>query len=481
MADLPEEDYPGVQPLSNYRGLRYGPNFSPQSRGSQSVGVDGTNQKLRDPNLGSPFTFRVRPPATLVNALLGQGTAVTKGPFDPHLRDVFEDALNNLQVVEERFAETPPLATAQEVEDARNALLGGRPAPNQNININIIETAQAANNHFRRQLDARASFDARTFSPSSDTQGSGVSRPDDMVAGNGEKFNPDKIEGSSANQSAFSDLAQARDVLVQLNKMLATPPLTLLINPEQLMITYGKKQTYTDRNRFNYVFQSWGEEQVRLNVTGKSGGFVVGSIGDGPDNLKTKTNSVSGYQYASKWDSVAWQNLMSLFAFYRNNGYIYDGGGAGGGPSEAHLFIGSIEITYDQWVYVGNFENFQYQYTEDKQQGAVEFTFDFVVSFMFDRAQGGEIQKWKSPTPSPGEARDANRARSAAEFESIIGQGANATYTQTLPDGVGGASATCILNDQCNPFQSRRNPSQGEEVAPGVFLPPGRTSRGGGL
>jgi len=483
MADLTEEDYPGIQPLSNYRGLRYGPHFRPQNRGSQSAGVDGTNQKLRDPNLGSPFTFRVRPPATLVNALLGQGAAVTKGPFDPHLRKVFDDALNQLAVVEQRFAETPPLATAQEVEDARNALLGGRPAPNQNINI--IETAQAANNNFSRQLKAQASFDARSFSPSSDTQGSGVSRPDDLIAGNGEKFNPDKIEGSSANQPAFSDLAQARDVLVQLNKMLATPPLTLLINPEQLTITYGKKQIYTDRNRFNYIFQSWGEEQVRLNVTGKSGGFVVGAVGGAGEVQRTNdglqptaTDEPSGYQYASKWDSIAWQNLMSLFAFYRNNGYIYDGGGAGGGPSEAHLFIGSIEITYDQWVYVGNFENFSYQYTEDKQQGGVEFSFDFVVSFMFDRAQAGEIQKWKSPTPSPSEEF---QTRVNAEFESIIGQGANATYTQTIPDGVGGASATCILDPQCNPFQSRRNPSQGEEVAPNVFLAPGRTSRGGNL
>ena len=75
MADLTEEDYPGIQPLSNYRGLRYGPNFQPQNRGAQSIGLDGTLQKLRDPELGSPFTFRVRPPATLVNALAGGGGA----------------------------------------------------------------------------------------------------------------------------------------------------------------------------------------------------------------------------------------------------------------------------------------------------------------------------------------------------------------------------------------------------------------------
>lgn len=473
MADLSDSDYPGIQPLSNYRGLRYGPNFVPQNRGAESLGIDGTLQKLRDPNLGSPFTFRVRPPATLVNSLLGRGSAVTKGPFDPALRKVFEDALNNLQIVEQRFADG--LATPQELEDARNGLLGGRPPANQNINI--IETAQAANNNFRRQLDARASFDARNFSPSSDTQGSGVTQSPDMIARNGERFNPDKVEQSSANQPAMSDLAQARDVIVQLNKVLATPPLTLLINPEQLQITYAKKQSYQDRNRFNYIFQSWGEEQVRLNVSGRSGGFVVATpngagaferTGSG-GLVPAENDEVSGYQYASKWDSIAWQNLMGLFAFYRNNGYIYDGGGRP--RSEAHLFVGNIEIVYDQWVYVGNFENFQYQYEEGKQHGAVAFSFEFVASFIFDRAQAGEIQKWKSPTPSPSEEFE-NRVN--AEFASIIGESGNANYTQTVPDGFGGAPSTAVLDDGVDIFQ---NPLRGPELAPGVFAPPGSTVR----
>lgn len=486
MADLNEEDFPGWQPLANYDGFAYGPGFAPSSRSAESLAMDGTLQKLRDPHRGSPFTFRVRPPATIVNALLGQGGARTQGPFDPLLRQVFDDAMANLQLVEQQFAQG--LATEQELADARNALLGGRPPGSQNINI--IETAQAANSNFRRQLDARESFDARNFRPNSDTQGSGVTRSPEMIARNGERFDPDKVEQSTANQAAVSDLNQARDVLVQLNKVLATPALTLLVNPQQLQIQYTKKQIYQDRNRFNYIFQSWGEEQVRLSVTGKSAGFVVGSLGGEGETDETsqgvipsKTKSVSGYQYASKWDSAAWQNLMGLFAFYRNNGYIYDHGTGYGPPSEAHLFIGNIEIVYDQWVYVGNFENFQYSYSEDKQQGAVEFSFEFVASFIFDRSQASTVTKIQGPTPSPGDPQSpADRARIEAEFESIISQSSNASYGQTVPPGFGGNPSTSILDPGVDPFESQ-NPFQGPEIAPGVFLPPGSTTRfptGGG-
>jgi len=485
MADLTDEDYPGIQPLANYRGLAYGPNFQPQSQGAESLGLDGTLQKLRDPELGSPFTFRVRPPATLVNALAGRGGARTgNDAFDPNLRAVFEAALKEFKLVEQRFFEGA--ATEQELENARAALAGGR--PQAGTNLNIIETAQRANSNFDGVLSARQQFGQRGFTPTSSTQGAGLTQSEDKVAANGERFDPQQVGSSNANQAAVSDLAQAQNVIVQLNKVLATPPLTLLVNPEQLTITYTKKQIYTDRNRFNHIFQSWGEDQPRLSVTGKSGGFLVGTpAGAGTfdktiDGIVPSDNDeVSGYQYASKWDSIAWQNLMSLFAFYRNNGYIYDSGGRP--KSEAHLFIGNIEIAYDQWVYVGNFENFSYQYTEMKQHGAIEFSFEFVVSFMFDRSQGGQVSRMPSVTPSPSDERATGRARAAAEFNALVAESGNSTITQTLPAGATGNAGTGILDPGVDPFESR-NPFQGPEIAPGVFLPPGSTTRfpaGGGL
>jgi hypothetical protein len=397
---------PRFQPLGVYRGLDAGPGWGRDSVEAQSQAIDGTKQRLRDSQLGSPFTFRVAPPSILLEALLGNGGAQTRDFFDPLLRQVYDDAEKTFQATQEAFESGA--ATLADVEAARQGMLGGRP-PNSGQNIDIIEAATRSKSNFSSVVDRREQFRQSNFFATGPTRGTTLTLLEDMIASNGIRFNPSKVSTSQANQSAVADLIQALDVIVQLNRVIATPALTLLINPEQLQINYAKKQSYQDRNRYNYIFQSWGEEQVRLSVSGRSAGFVAGSGGNPRLQRATRNNqsvvtgqlteSVSGYQYASKWDSAAWQNLMALFTFYRNNGYIYDT--AGRPRSEAHLFIGNIEIAYDQWVYVGNFENFSYEYDENKQHGAVAFSFEFTASAIYDRAQDGPVRPLFSPTPSP--------------------------------------------------------------------------------
>lgn len=394
------------QPLGTYRGLDAGPGWARNSVASQSQAIDGTKQSLRDPALGSPFTFRVAPPSILLDALLGNGGAQTRDFFDPLLRQVYDEAEKTFQATQAAFE--AGTATLADVEAARQGLLGGRP-PNSGQNIDIIEAAMRSKNNFASVVDRREQFRQSNFYATGPTRGTTLTTLDNMIAANGIRFDPSNVGASQANQAAVADLTQALDVIVQLNKVLATPALTLLVNPEQLSITYAKKQVYQDRNRCNYIFQSWGEEQVRLSVSGRSAGFVAGSGGNPGLQRATRndqqvitgqvTQSVSGYQYASKWDSAAWQNMMALFTFYRNNGYVFDT--AGQPRSEAHLFIGNIEIAYDQWVYVGNFDSFNYDYDETKQHGAVQFNFDFTVSFMYDRAQAGPVRPISPPTPSP--------------------------------------------------------------------------------
>lgn len=407
MADRPNRrEASPWRSLGTSGALQTGPNWARTGVRSKSFAIDGTKQNLRDPSLGSPFTFRVAPPDTLLDALLGRGEADTQGIFDPILREQFLAAEREFE-----FVRNDPNSTEEEINEAAQALLGGRaPAPGQNIGI--IDAAIQSTNNYGAQVRRRQEFRQSNFFATGPERGVTLRTLQNYVAANGIQFDPAKAPQTEANQAAVSDLSQALDVIVQLNPMAVTPSLTLLVNPENMNITYSKKQVYQDRSRFNYIFQSWGEEQVRLSVSGKSAGFVVGSqgdsvpgqvIGEPEDNLDPKfTGSTSGYQYASKLDSAAWHNLMGLFSFYRNNGYIYDNSQVP--RSEAHLFIGHIEISYDQFVYLGQFENFQYQYVETKQHGAIEFSFDFVVSFMFDNAQGGPVRPIQAPTPSPSAA-----------------------------------------------------------------------------
>jgi hypothetical protein len=421
---------------------------------SESRAIDGTTQRLRDSRLGSPFTFSFAPPSVLLDALLGRGQARTQDAFDPLLRRAFQEAEARFLAVRADF--DAGNATREELEVARRGMLGTRtPAPGQNIDI--IEAAQRAMNNFSTLVDQRNQIRTSNFFATGPKRGTTLRRLEKLIARNGIRFNPREVEESQANQAAVSDLIQALDVVVQLNRILATPSLTLLVNPEQLQITHSKRQAYTDRSRFNYVFQSWGEEQVRLSVSGRSAGFVVGSRGSG-DSTRSTTLGASGYQYASKWDSAAWQNLMSLFTIYRNNGYFYDTSGRP--KSEAHLFVGSVEITYDQWVYVGNFDNFNYSYEEEKQHGVVQFSFDFTASQVFDRNQREAVRPFPTPpTPSPSEAPDTDDPL-------IPNQQAKATLTQTqtfprldLPSLGGVLSPALSLIESLDPTSESLDPT----------------------
>lgn len=214
---------------------------------------------------------------------------------------------------------------------------------------------------------------------------------------------------SASGSSAFPTLADATmaaDIALQLQTMLNAPPLTLLVNPSEMSITYTNIQNYSTRTRYGYVFERWGEEQPRISFSGSTGAFIAGAA-DAPGTDvyaaqgRGETTVPTGVQFASKRDSAAWQNLMSLLLMYRNGGYIYDTVGA----SEAHLFIGSIAIDYDQWTYVGHIESFSYSY-EEGMPHRIEWSMEFVVSRMYDNSETTySVLPLLAPTTSPSDPK----------------------------------------------------------------------------
>jgi len=343
-----------LKPAAVYEGISTGPGFSRTYETQEGVPVDASKAILRDPTYGSPFTFRVVPPLILLDALANQE--------EQQSIDILGAALK----VNDTFADY-----------------------------------ERKINQFR---------DAQAYTLSNEN----LVRLETFISNKGVQFNALTGQASLANDLAFSDLRHAASVLSQLRRMVETPPLTMLVNPQSMTITHTKKQQYTDRNRDGYIFQSWGEEQVRINISGKTGAWYAGSRftdSGAPENFRglgaesrgrvSESTAVSGLQAASRVHSASWQNFQALLAFYRNNGYIYDLVDG----SEAHEWIGGIAIDYDQWTYVGHFENFGYGHTEQTMLGGVEFTFDFVASSVFDNAQREfQVLPINSPTPSPSSA-----------------------------------------------------------------------------
>jgi hypothetical protein len=217
----------------------------------------------------------------------------------------------------------------------------------------------------------------------------------------------------NTERAVVTDLVTVADIQYQVEKMLQTPPLTLFVNPNTLTINRSSVQQFSNRTRYGKVFERWGEAQATLSISGSTGAFAAGNP-TGTAGFAGPTNSENevptGVQFASKRDSAAFQQLMSLFHIYRNNGYIYDTVGG----SEAHLFIGSVAIDYDQMTYIGNIDSFEYGYSEENPH-RIEWSMEFTVSRTYDLAEEPvAVTPQSTPTPGIGGLSDAELLRMSA-------------------------------------------------------------------
>jgi hypothetical protein len=264
-------------------------------------------------------------------------------------------------------------------------------------------------------------------------------------------------------QPAIADVYTAIDIASQLSAMVNTPPLVLLINPTTMAMAYNKIQQYQERTRYGFVLQAWGEDQPKMSITARCGAFVSGE---------------RGVQFASRRDSVAWQNLMNAFQMFRNAGYIHDTVG----KSNAHHMIGSLSIRYDGWIYYGNMETFTFTVDEEHMNGGIEFSMDFVVSAMVDTGQSTfVVSPMKSPTVSPSDPRYqgmVNQSQNTAgEFS--VGTDANGNpvlLTQGREVGVGDAFMSMIPAAGVTPFGAVWKSAKGyrtpDSTTIGKVMPP---------
>lgn len=199
--------------------------------------------------------------------------------------------------------------------------------------------------------------------------------------------------------SVIADAYTAADIRVQRDFLdrVSRDPLVLLVNPTEMSVTRERIHSYQARTRSGYVYQVWGEQQVKVTFNGSTAGFVAGSTRGYQGLVENDTGSPSGYQWASRRDSAAWQNFAALMQFYRNNGYVYDTLGR----SEAHLMIGSIRITYDDVVYDGHIESLNYSFDEGSPH-RVQFDMEFTAGSIVDQSRAsGAVAPMGQPTPGP--------------------------------------------------------------------------------
>lgn len=352
--------------------MAVGPRLAYTFETQTGIPVDGTNASLRNM---SPFTLRMIVPDALLGMVEGEALALSGNAG----------------------------ATARLAESNARAASAGELAKN----VGIIGSAATGSN-----ANGTANATARALSRVSavgDVSQESIAQLQSFVA-SGKFFNGQ----NSGFVSTLADAFTAADIALQLSNMLAMEPLTLLVNPTEMTVTHARIQTYQQRGRNGYIFEAWGADRPTISFSGSTAGFVAGA----PDpangyagQVDLTTTTASGYQSAARLDSAAWQNFMALYQFYRNNGYIYDTIGG----SEAHLFIGSVALDYDQFTYVGNIDSFEFTF-DAQSPHRVDFNMEFHVSKMYDNdkssaAVAAMTSGPLNPSPAVSLTRDVSSGR----------------------------------------------------------------------
>lgn len=326
-----------TQPARFFEGLPTGPNFQRSYQTQRSIPIDGSKASLRS---FSPFTLKVLPPLVLgdhANIIpiatprsSEEGVDVSSGrPAD------FAGAIRGLNQ-----------RRRERTEETYSALLqGGSSIPGLS-SASLVSIEEGIANTARNQAISPTVPEASRH----------------------------RIVPALANDSV------ALSMLIQIRRIMDTPPLVLYINPNSFSVTHTKIAQLQERNRYGYIYQAWGEELQKVSFSGSIGAFIAGRT--------SPTQSIaSGVQFASRRDSASFQQLMALLAMYQSSGNIQDfSANATGRQSRANLLIGNIAIEYDQNVYVGHMESFSYTEEETLQNGGLKFDIDFTAVRVYDLA-----------------------------------------------------------------------------------------------
>jgi len=137
----------------------------------------------------------------------------------------------------------------------------------------------------------------------------------------------------------------------------APPPLTLLINPNSMSMTFAKKvnheKTRADSFTSGYVIQYAKDELDVMQANGITAMMYNGG-------LCTSNNMSQSYDH-----------FLKLLAYFENNGINYDDK-----FTTIPLSVGRVMISYDDVNYYGCFDDFNW-----KQTAAEPFNFTFSWNF----------------------------------------------------------------------------------------------------
>lgn len=186
----------------------------------------------------------------------------------------------------------------------------------------------------------------------------------------------DKLGRNIRVDAARLDAVQKQNAALnrQISMMEQTPALLMLVNPTEFKKNHEHGRTVQAARRAPQV-HVWTENPVRLSCSGRTAAqyAVDGSRAGGLTNTK-------------RIYSLSYQNLMSLFMIYKNNGRIYADESFGEGNAGVAMLSAAVFIYYNGTVYIGSFDNFTIEDTADSVYN-MGYSFTFTIRYEVE-AQG---------------------------------------------------------------------------------------------
>lgn len=193
-------------------------------------------------------------------------------------------------------------------------------------------------------------------------------------------------------QAAQKNIIRALQIALQ--QMAATPPLRMVLNPESFKVSSQKviSDGNWGRNGAGAAIEHWGDGQDTISASGRVAGFYAVDQG----NVGTNALGLSpGLTRMARAFSFSYQNFLSLYLIYRNNGGVWledfaDAKNATTTKPNNLALVGSVYIYYDNTIYIGSFDSFEMS-EEDTAPFTLSYSFNFTVraSYLLDR-QGND-------------------------------------------------------------------------------------------
>jgi len=165
-----------------------------------------------------------------------------------------------------------------------------------------------------------------------------------------------------------SSIKRMRD---QLEQMARTPPLRLLVNPQSFRVSAEKVISSGNWGRNGPIIEHWGENQDKIEGSGKIAAYY---------SMDASNHAAMGLSRTARQFSTSYQNLLSLFLIYKNNGGVWfdDPLVATTSGAKNLSVVGSVYLYYDEILYIGSFDNLNLS-ESDGAPFTLEYTFSFTV------------------------------------------------------------------------------------------------------